>query len=323
MKLRKYIFLTATVVGVTGLVACGKPAKKQKHIETKQAETTVEHSSDSGIEQETTSDADSEFGEEELRRKIEETTGETLQDSIYVDMDHDGRKEMLGAFMKDDVSQLWFCSSDKNICKKISENDMKMDGLEFTQIVYDDETHIVLNTYREMGTGKNFSLVRLNQGEPQLVLENQYGYCGQKQDGKDVYVNVEAYDGMYDASIDGMILHTWKEAYIYFDGTEYKEYDAKQISEEDFMKYENASEILEKVKQDISEKGSLDGVIKTEYLYYIRENGIMNIQCNDTDESGNIHYQYYTLRYTDNVIENEIGESNDGQISEHMSGLSE
>lgn len=71
---------------------------------------------------------------------------------------------------------------------------------------------------------------------------NECGYVCMRDTG-DITLNVEAYDGMYDASLDMMILHTWKDTFLYFDGTSYNEYGAAEIPESAYLQYENASEI--------------------------------------------------------------------------------
>lgn len=61
--------------------------------------------------------------------------------------------------------------------------------------------------------------------------------------------------------------------------------------------------------------------ISLEYKYFKRPNGIMHIQCNVYRDSGEIQYGYYTVRYSNNILEDEIGKYNQGQMETNFSNL--
>ncbi len=57
-----------------------------------------------------------------------------------------------------------------------------------------------------MSTGKNYSILSLKDGNISCLVSNNCGYVCMTENG-DITLEVEAYDGMYDPDIDGMILY--------------------------------------------------------------------------------------------------------------------
>lgn len=258
------------------------------------------------------------LSEEELLAIMQTASGQLMEEHVYLDMDGDGTNEMLGAYADSrGIYHTWYCSSDGTVCKlvhQVTESAMEACNLELLEV--DDAIHVAVNVYRLMGTVKYYSILALKDEEITCIVSNAYGYVYTRDTG-DICLSVEAYDGMYDPSIDSTIVHTWKDTYLYYDGTEYKEYGATTISDLEFLNYENA----EKIKQEIERELSASDVEKILYSYYVRSNGIMHIQCNVYRTSGEIDFGYYTLRYSENILYEELGERNSGQMSTSFSGL--
>ena len=257
------------------------------------------------------------LSEDELLSITQAAANHQMEKHVYLDMDGDGANELLGLYADDrGIYYTWYCSSDGSVCKLVHQNDEGMDACEIELLNLDKEVHVAVNAYRIAGTGKNYSILALQNKDIICLVSNEYGYVCMRDTG-DITLNVEAYDGMYDASLDMMILHTWKDTFLYFDGTCYNQYGAAEISESAYLQYENAIEI----------RKTMDAVLTTsdteriEYLYFVRENGIMHIQCNVYHSSGSIDYGYYTLRYSESTIEQELGERNSGQMSASFSNL--
>ena len=76
------------------------------------------------------------------------------------------------------------------------------------------------------------------------------------------------------------------------------------------MLFENGA----KLKESVIENNMFSDVDYIELKYCIRENGIMHIQCNSHYMDGSISCMYYTVRYSGNVLEEELGNCNEGQI---------
>lgn len=257
------------------------------------------------------------LSESELLTITETTAKHTMESYVYVDMDHNGTNELIGVYCDDKgLYQTWYCSSDGKICTLVHQNDDMMDACEIKLLDLGSETHVVLNTYRFAGTGKNFSIIALKNQEIICLISNEYGYVSMSSDG-DIMLNVEAYDGMYDPVIGGLMLHTWKDTYLFFDGNTYKEYGATKISENIFLSYQNSQEIKNKIITELQQSDTTS----LEFVYYKRKNGIIHIQCNVHSNLGEIKYGYYTVKYKDNELSIDLGEYNQGQMSSSFSNL--
>ena len=128
---------------------------------------------------------------------------------------------------------------------------------------------------------------------------------------------MEAYDGMYDPSINTMTVHTWKNTYLFFDGNTYKEYGATEISEREFLSYQNSQELMDRIKNELWQSDTMS----LEFSYFRRKNGILHIQCNLYSDSGKIQYGYYTIKYSGNRLSDDPGCYCPGQMARSFSGL--
>ena len=147
------------------------------------------------------------------------------------------------------------------------------------------------------------------------LLSNKYGYVRMTESG-DITLDVEAYDAMYDADF-GLMGHTWNDTYLYFDGEVYKEYGATEITESEYLRYENSQTLKDMIANALEEPDT----VKTEFSYFIRKNGFMHIQCNIYNNLGTIKYGYYTIRFSDGVLDDQLGEYTEGHMSSHFSDL--
>lgn len=257
------------------------------------------------------------LSEAELLAITESIAKHSMENYVYTDMDHDGANELIGVYCGDmGLYQTWYCSSDGKTCALIHQNDDGMDACEIELLNIGDATHVVLNAYRVMGTGKNYSIIAMRNQEIVCLISNRYGYVSMT-DGGDITLNVEAYDGMYDPSIGAMILHTWKNTYLFFDGNTYTEYGATEISEQEFLDYQNSQELKDQIEGELRQSNTTS----LEFSYFKRKNGIMHIQCNVYSDSGEIQYGYYTIRYNGNQLNKDLGEYNLGQMASSFSGL--
>lgn len=252
--------------------------------------------------------------EKELLAITQTTAGHQLEDYVYVDMNHDGSKELIGIY-SDDMGfyQTWYCSSDGQTCLLVHQNDEWMDACKINLLDLNDQTHVVMDAYRMMGTRKNYSILSLKGSDISCLASNKYGYVCMTENG-DITLDIEAYDGMYDPDW-GMSTHTWKDTYLYFDGETYREYGATEITEAEFLKYKNSQEI----KDTISNKLKQSDTTKLEYTYFKRKNNILHIQCNVYHSSGAIQYGYYTVRFSGDVLDAQLGEYIFGQMSSSFS----
>ncbi len=255
---------------------------------------------------------------EEKLLTITQTTAEhQLENYVYVDMDHDGSKELIGVYSDNkDLYQTWYCSSDGETCLLVHQNNEGMDACKIELLNLNNETHVVINAYRMMGPAKNYSIICLKENIISCLVSNNNGYVRMTENG-DITLDVEAYDGMYDPDIGVMISHTWKDTYLYFDGKTYKEYGATEITEAEFLNYKNSQTIKDKIANELKQSDTT----KLEYSYLIRKNNILHIQCDVYSSSGAIQFGYYTFRFSGNVLNEQLGEYTPGQMATSFSDL--
>ncbi len=253
--------------------------------------------------------------EAELLDIMEEGAGREMEGSLYIDMDYDGNNEMIGFYFDDkDLCRAWYCSSDGQTCALIYQGSGSLDACTIEVLRLEDEAHIVLNTSRLSGTWKTCSVLALWDGQIRHLLSDKYGYVRMTDEG-DIMLNVEAYDGMYNPDF-GMNTHTWKDTYLFFDGNTYKEYGAAKITEQDYLAFQNAQTVKDKIGTEMRQSDT----ISLEYSYYIRKNGIMHIQC-DVQDADAVQYGYYTVRYEGTVLDEDLGEYYPGQMETSFSEL--
>lgn len=243
------------------------------------------------------------LSEKELLAKTRAAAGYPMKDYVYVDMDHDGLKELIGVADSGDNKpfQTWYCSSDGETCLLIHQSSMLFDDLTIELLEFNYETHVVINSYRLIGTSKEFSIMSLKNGEIRIWVSNEWGYVYMTKNG-DILLDVEDYDGIYDPDIGRTYSHTWIDTYLCFDGESYKEYIAYEITESEYLNFINAQEIKDRIAGELTESDT----IKLEYKYFKRKNNILHIQCNVHQSSGTIYYGYYTIRYSDDVLDEQF-----------------
>lgn len=108
-------------------------------------------------------------------------------------------------------------------------------------------------------------------------------------DGEDFAIYPDAYDNVYmDGSWSG---HTRKAYYLKWTGNGFEEYTAKEISVNELEKYDDAENIISRIKETGYEISSV----------YLRSNGIININVTQDFDSGR-SYENVTLKIEDGKV---------------------
>lgn len=233
---------------------------------------------------------------------LDESCGSQIYVYTSVDMNKDGINEMIG--VTDDDFAVWYCSSDLAECYMVSDGPSQWyDDCAIKEIEFDEERHVVINTYNLMGNSKAYSILALHNGKMEILVDDNYGYV-YANEKNDIILDVESYDGEYDKDGDFWLMHTWVDTYLYYEGGKYKEYGAAALDEKDFLKYDNAREVLD----EIDRENRNEDVLEMRYSYFIRENGIVHIQCEEESEWF-IDYYYYTFRVNENRLDVEMSQN--------------
>lgn len=278
------------------------PEDKSEEDEEPTAEATVDKEQESAPEEQAKEESRIEPTEEHDRQMLallDEACGSKIYTYASVDMDKDGENEMIG--VANDHFSIWYCSSNLEDCYMVSDGPSHgYDDCTIEQIELDGERHIVIDAYNMLGDDKSYSILALHDGEIEILVNDNYGYV--YMNGKnDIILDVEAYDGEYDKIYNIWTTHTWTDTYLYYKDGKYKEYGAATLSEKDFLKYENAQELLDEIEKE----NQNENVFEIRYSFFIRENGIVNIQC-ELEEEEFIEYFHYTYRVNENHLDFEM-----------------
>lgn len=252
--------------------------------------------------------------EDELKSQIETTSGYTVQDYLYVDMDGDGAKEMIAGFFDADyLAEFWYCSSDGQECYLLDVDTGELPYFSMNYIAYGPESHVIINTYPENGTGY-YTIISKQGADLYALCEKKWGNVYQV--GREITVSIDNWDAYYDADIGWETGHAFEETYIYYDGVAYHEYPAIELTESEFYAYRDA-DLYPGI--GFTPPSELD-ILK----YYMRENGYVYYQFGiKNSETGEIHYFYFKYQLVDGQVVPLSGGSSavDGQIQEYLTDL--
>ena len=292
------------------------PEDKSGQVEEPTAEAAVGEEEESVPEEQAQEEFRVEPTDEHDRQMLallDEACGSKIYTYVSVDMDKDGENEMIG--VANERFSVWYCSSDLKDCYMVSEGPSHWyDDCTIEQIEFDEERHIVVNTYNMLGNDKSYSILALHDGGIEILVNDIYGYVYMNEKN-DIILDVEAYDGEYEKTLDIWTTHTWKDTYLYYENGSYKEYSAATLSEKEFLKYDNAQELLDEIEKE----NRNENVLEIHYSYYFRENGIVLIQCEEEQEEF-IAYYHYTFHENENHLDVEMSK-NYGHVLVSYHGL--
>lgn len=256
--------------------------------------------------------------EARLLAAAEAAAGNELSDHVCLDLDRNGAKELLGVCYSpvSQCNEVWYCSGDGTTCTMVHRDKLGLESCFLEELALEDESHVAVNSHVGMGTTSFFSILALRDGEIVCLVDEQPGNVRMTEEG-DVTLSVEAYDGMYDAATDAMLGHTVKSTYLFFDGESYREYGATELTEEQFLAYKNAGELKAEIAHDLR----FEDYDRLEYHYFLRSNGILQIQCDLCDAYGGVQYGYYTVRCLNGEVETSPGERESGRMAPSLSTL--
>ena len=255
---------------------------------------------------------------QESLQKFEEAvsaTADTDYQYVYEDLDHDGEKEFVAVV---EGREVWYCSGDSSQCEMVYMIGQKLECYKLEILRPEGETHVAVNAYNTFGNYRYYSILALKEGTIKSLVSDNIGYVYGNSDG-DIVLDIQAYDGHYEADWGIYTTHTWKDTYLYYDGKKYREYAAAVLTEEDFLKlYDNGTEVLDKIRQS---RKLAEGERLEITSIFVRGNGIVQIQCEHRYAYGDIAFFYYELKSDENNKLSGGEELNYGQMYVQLSDL--
>ncbi len=227
-----------------------------------------------------------------LAGKIKERSGGLLLKKCYADFDGDGTGEMFAVTgaageVAEGPSQIWYAGPEGVTCLMDDEEG-------YTAIWQDEECIHTVNGSQKLfvvacGTGGSTIFSKCYYVRSGKAYEVVTGAYLEQLDGEDFAVYPDAYDNVYmDGSWSG---HTRKAYYLKWTGNGFEEYTAKEISTDELEKYDDAENIVRRIKGAGYEISSV----------YLRSNGIININVIQDFDSGR-SYENVTLKIEDGKV---------------------
>ena len=218
-----------------------------------------------------------------LQNALEKQYGFMVIQAEYRDFDRNGTYEMFAFVLERELAEQ-YVDGDWLYGKVVYLNqDLQLEELTMPFYIWDTSAtrvipleDVLLFVADEAFVSETVSRVyAVYEDEPECLL-NGLGYFF-AQNGN-IFVNISDYDMVVEQ--DGFSSgHTWKNYYFYYDKEKrcFREYVAKQITQEEFLSLPGAESVLEEIRLQYPSDATL------EFLY--RENGMLHINiayCEDT-----------------------------------------
>lgn len=246
--------------------------------------------------------------EEDLEGQLKRLVQEKTEQPVFAFYDYIGSKEedsyayiFTGEMVEefgDTMFQgaLWYANGEDSI--------LLMDEIEtstFEPIIIEENNHLLLNVGSDLpGSAKSY-IWAVNDHEPQLVFEAS-GSCFIDNG---LLASVKSF---INNSAGGRI---WQRYYLYWDHNKqsYQYYDVKEITEEEFLSYENAQtardEVEIAIKEDIKQslhRADLNVGSHFDYNYFKCGNGIIYVNYIITTDSDTLYYYSILMERNGTVV---------------------
>lgn len=233
------------------------------------------------IEKTENPETEEDFSRGDLFTMFEEVNNETVIDFLYDDYNKDGHYEAF-VLTGEETEKLWYMSSDG--CEIVKEDLGENANSKADILTFQVKDYLLL--HREKN-GKKNTLVYSIDNDNQVVEINisEKGYLHQNQEGELV---------LQVTGKENAVSQNEKEFccdyYLYYALDEgFKEYGAIPIAEEQFLEFEGAREILDKIYQECA-----DYEVECSFLY--RSNHYIDINIT-LKKDGAFEYKHTTVGY--------------------------
>lgn len=226
----------------------------------------------------------------ELLQLLEKEACCKITEYQYSDFNHDGHMDIAGACKKDDFWHILYLCGDDHICLELDT--LRYDFCEVWSFpTYDDETyletHLLVNVYNDAGADRHFSIYALKDHMLTPVLDHLPGRVTMNDISvinQTLFLNVEDCGDGYSAI-----------TYLCYEGGSYKEFGISELSEDNFMQYDNAEEVLTNIRTEL-------GTDNIRFTFYAQQFYNIRIQCETTSESGEARFCHFTLSPSNNEL---------------------
>ncbi len=292
MKIKKLLIIAVFLGALANTYGCSVFKTESENKNEVDIELTIEKTEDTEVEEK------ADFSKGDLFTMFEEINNETVIDFLYDDYNRDGLYEAF-VLTRENEDKLWYISADG--CEIVQENLGDTGKAEAEILAYRMKHYLLLQ--QEIEGRKNTKVYSVDNDNK--VFESNIsgkGYLHQNQEGEILLQVVkEEYDalgGRKDAVYDYYLYYALDEGF--------QEYGAIPIAEEQFLEFEGAREILDKIYQEYQE-------YEPECSFLYRSNHYININIT-LKKDGNIENKHMTLKYDLRSVSNISGHLMEGKV---------
>lgn len=280
MKMKRFLMIAVFFGVLVNTYGCSLLKTETKNENEVDIELTIEKTEDTEAEEK------ADFSEGDLFTMFEEVNNETVVDFLYDDYNRDGLYEAF-VLTRENEDKLWYISADG--CEIVQEDLGDAGKAQADILAYRIKHYLLLQ--QEIDGRKNTLVYSVDNDNKVSELNiSGKGYLYQNQDGELILQVVKE---EYDAA--GEKQDAVYDYYLYYALDEgFQEYGAIPIAEEQFLEFEGAGEVLEKIYQDYQEYE-----VECSFLY--RSNHYIHINVT-LKKDGIFENKYMTLKYDPNSV---------------------
>lgn len=294
------------VVGLLSFLVCGMFGCSYINDESQQE---IDAEINLAIKEEESSEVKPEmdFSQGDLYTMFTEMNDESVQSFLYDDYNKDGMHEAFVVTDKESAYNLWYMSPTE--CKIVEENLGAVDVQKTEIIGFETKDYLFLQ--RSLEGVKNTLVYTLDEDNKVVSVNvSGRGYIYQN-------ASSETFIDVAQKKNDGNPAEepTYTTYYLYHvSETDFREYGAIPIGEEQFLTFEGAQEILDSIHEIYGDKQ-----IEIAYLY--RANHYININITVYDDGG-VGYENLLLHYDDKKVTYVSQERKNGKVDiAHVLGI--
>ncbi len=230
---------------------------------------------------------DTDLSKGDLYTMFEELNNEEVQEFFYDDYNKDGKHEAFVVTRETNLHKLWYISP--NDCHIVSKELKYVDDQKSEILEYETKDYLLLQHYKDQNVNTLVYSVN-NEDEVIEAKISDKGYVRHNARG-DVFLDI--YDEVNEKSKEKQhSFNTYYMYYVYEDG--FKEYGAIPISEEQFLCFDGAAQILEDVHTKYA-----DTQLDIAYLYRANQYINMNVTIY---RDNRIEYRNVLIKYDDKMV---------------------
>ncbi len=300
MKIKRFLIITVFFGALASTYGCSLLKTETKNKNEVDIELTIEKTEDTEVEEK------ADFSEGDLFTMFEEINNETVVDFLYDDYNRDGLYEAF-VLTRENEDRLWYISADG--CEIVQENLGDAGKAQADILAYRIKHYLLLQ--QEINGRKNTLVYSVDNDNKVSELNiSGKGYLYQNQEGElllqvmkeEHNTSGEKKDAVYDY-------------YLYYALDEgFQEYGAIPIAEEQFLEFEGARDVLDKIYKDYEEYE-----VECSFLY--RSNHYIHINIT-LKKDRNLENKYMTLKYDLNSVKSTSEHLMDGKVeTAYMLGI--